>query len=434
MRNMKKVNCLSQHSTTKHASTSQNVPNPLRNSTWNEAGSHQYSLRKAFKECLISFTFDLIGLLAGFTFAHFLDIFMLVPWIIAIYPAILTAKGVIAGLLAGRLGTALHIGTIYPKFTGNTRAFYRLFDVIIVVNLIISLFMSLIAVLFGIFVWGVEVGNILEIMLNLIATMALGLTISLLTAYISFLSFKFGWDPDVVVYPIMSSTADSIITVYYALTITMFFLMGSIGRAAVIAISTLYLVISVFISMRNIHDAEFVKSIKEILLTLLIIAFIVNIAGTFLKRISAVIEERREVYIIYPPLIDMVGDVGSVIGATATTKLALGLINPSFKDLKKLKEHISASWLSSLIIFTAISVISLGLNGVLELSSLSWLISVLFIVDVIAVPLIFLISYLVSILTFKRGFDPDNFVIPIESSLADSIATLSLFFALLLIK
>lgn len=403
------------------------------NPACNKAAPHQYSFCKTFKECLTSFTFDLIGLSAGFIFAHFLGIFTLAPWTIATYPAILTAKGIIVGLLAGRLGTALHLGTIYPRFIGNTRAFYRLFDVIIVVNLLTSLFMSTVAIFFGIFLWGVRIGEIFEIVLNVIATMALGLTISLLTAYISFFSFKFGWDPDVVVYPIMSSTADSIITAYYALIIAMFFLLGNEGRASVIAINVLYLIISAFVVIRDVHDTEFIKSIKEILLTLVVIAFIVNITGTFLKGISAVIEERKEVYIAYPPLIDMIGDAGSVIGATATTKLALGLINPSLRDLRRLKEHISASWLSSIIILTVVSIVSLAISGIFELSCFAWLTLVLLMVDAVAIPLIFFISYLISILTFRRGFDPDNFVIPIESSLADSIATLSLFFVLFLI-
>lgn len=405
----------------------------LEPSAQNEASSPQYSFHKAFRECLTSFTFDLIGLLAGFIFVCFLGVFVLAPWIIAVYPAILTAKGVIAGLLAGKLGTALHIGTIYPRFTGNTRTFYRLFDVIMVVNLITSLFMSSIAIVFGIFFWGVKANNIIEIMLNVITTMALGLTISLLTACISFFSFKFGWDPDVVVYPVMSSVADSIITIYYALTVSIFFLLGNMGKIVVSTISVLYLVISAFTVLRNIRDKEFLRNIKETLLTLLIVAFIVNITGTSLKRISAIIEERREVYTVYPSLIDMIGDVGSVVGATATTRLALGLINPSLKDLKRLREHISASWLSSLIIFTIVSVVSLTLNGLLNPPRFIWFTSVLLIVDAIAVPLILFISYMVSILTFKKGFDPDNFVIPIESSLADSVATLSLLLALLLI-
>jgi len=411
-----------------------NKSNSPENLVQNGSNPSNNSFPKIFKECLTSFSFDFIGLLAGFIFAFFLDIFMLSSWIIAIYPAILTAKGVIAGNLAGRLGTSLHVGTIYPRFTENTKAFYNLFDTIVVVSLIVSLSMSSIAMVFGLLFWGVRVGNFIEIILNVTATMALGLTISLLTVYLSFLSFKFGWDPDIVVYPIMSSTADVIITIYYALIISAFFLFGGLGRAAVVVISIFYLVYVALIALRNIHNEEFIKSLKEILLTLIIVAFIVNITGTLLGRISAVIEKRREIYMVYPALIDMVGDVGSVIGSTATTRLALGLIKPSFKDLRKLKEHIIGSWLSSLIIFAALSAISLALNALLTPQYFIQFSSILMMVNIIAVPLIFLISYLISILTFKKGFDPDNFVIPIESSFADSIATLSLFLVLLLIS
>jgi len=40
---------------------------------------------------------------------------------------------------------------------------------------------------------------------------------------------------------------------------------------------------------------------------------------------------------------------------------------------------------------------------------------------------------MVAVLTFQRGLDPDNFVIPIESSLADGITTISLLAALFLV-
>jgi cation transporter-like permease len=54
--------------------------------------------------------------------------------------------------------------------------------------------------------------------------------------------------------------------------------------------------------------------------------------------------------------------------------------------------------------------------------------------NVIAVSAIVLISYAVAILTFKKGLDPDNFVIPIESSLADSITSIALLVALFLVN
>ncbi len=394
--------------------------------------SSQDSFFKTFRECLLSFSFDIAGLLAGVILASQTNIFSFSPWIIIVYPAILSARGMIGGIFTGRLSTALHVGIIYPKFIGNTKAFHKLFEAIIVTTLMTSLFMSLTAIVFGFLLWGISITDFLSLVLFLMGTMALGLTISLITIIVSFVSFKRGLDPDVVVYPIMSTTADIMITVFYVITATLFFLFGEIGRNVIVVIDASYLILSSFILLRNIHNREFINDIKEVLLTLIIVAFIVNFTGTFLGKISAIVKNRREVYTIYPALIDTIGDVGSVVGSVVTTRLALGFLNPSLIAIGRIKRQILGSWLASIIIFISLSFLSLLLNGVLEASFLISFTYILLITNVIAIPIIVIISYTISILAFKGGFDPDNFVIPIESSLADNVTTIALFVAILL--
>jgi cation transporter-like permease len=46
---------------------------------------------------------------------------------------------------------------------------------------------------------------------------------------------------------------------------------------------------------------------------------------------------------------------------------------------------------------------------------------------------IVLLTYSISILTFKRGLDPDNFVIPVESSFADVITSIALLVSIILL-
>jgi cation transporter-like permease len=57
----------------------------------------------------------------------------------------------------------------------------------------------------------------------------------------------------------------------------------------------------------------------------------------------------------------------------------------------------------------------------------------LFTVNVLAAILIIIVSYSVAIITYQKGLDPDNFEIPIESSLADTLTTVSLLVALTLL-
>ena len=384
------------------------------------------------KETSIAYVFDIGGLLAGFMVASQLGIFLVSPWAIAVYPAIVSAKGVIGGLLSGRLSTALHLGTIHPRFFKNTPRFYRLFEALIVITLATSVAMSSIAIVFGTLFWGITFADFPAILSVVMATMAIGLLLSLITIKVSFVSFKRGLDPDIVVYPIMSTVADIFITLFYIGVISLFFA-GYLGSWVIAAIALAFGFLVFYILPKNMHEVNFIKTIKESMTTLLIVAFVVNVTGTVLKQISYFVAERKEVFTVYPALIDTIGDVGSVVGSTATTKLALGLLTPSLASMRNHAKNIFSAWSASLMVFVILAILSLAINGVFSLPSFLSLISALLIANVIAVTAIVLLSYSISILTFKKGLDPDNFVIPIESSFADSITTIALLVALLLI-
>lgn len=163
-------------------------------------------------------------------------------------------------------------------------------------------------------------------------------------------------------------------------------------------------------------------------------AFIVNSTGTILKGIGEMVGSRLEIYTVYPALIDTVGDVGSVVGSTATTRLFLGFLEPSLSSMRNHAKRIFSTWAASITMFFSYAFLSLLIQGILTLPEFLKLATILILTNIIAVPLIVVISYLSAILTFKRGLDPDNFVIPIETSLADSITSITLFISLLLIE
>jgi len=386
----------------------------------------------ALKETMLAYFFDLGGLFAGFMVASQLGVFKMAPWAIALYPAIVSAKGVIGGLLSGRLGTALHLGTMYPMFFRNTKSFYKLLEALVVITLVTSVAMSSVSILFGTLFWGITFADFPAILSVVVSTMAIGLSLSLVTTKVAFVSFKKGLDPDIIVYPVMSTIADIFITLCYVVVLNLFFSFA-FGNWLLIAIVLFHLLLIVYIIPKNIHEPEFIKTIKESLVTMMIVAVIVNITGTILRGISDFVADRKEIYTVYPALIDMVGDVGSVVGSTATTKLALGLLAPSFSSIRNHARNILSAWAASIIMFVVLAISALSIHGILTLPAFLRLTPVLLIANVIAIAAIVLLSYGVSILTFKKGLDPDNFVIPIESSFADSIMSLALLSALLLI-
>ena len=385
-----------------------------------------------FKETTIAYSFDIAGLIAGFLISYQLNVFRLAPWTFALYPALISIR-IINGLLSGRLSTALHLGTIYPRFSRNTKSFHELVHAVIVLTLATSLAVSLISLFFGYLLLGITVAEFPAIVSVMVSTLAIGLLFSSVTIKVAFVSFKRGLDPDIVVYPIISTTAIIFVTLCYIGVLNLFFFLPFFGRLAILSIGLAHVFLVLYLVFQDKQEPEFLKTIRESFIMLIFVAVILTLTGTVFKGISNAAENRKEIYTIYPALIDMVSDVGSVVGSTANTKLALGLLTPSMSSIKNHTKNITSAWTASLLISTILALISLAINRVFSLSSVLNFVLIIWVSNIIAVIAIVLLSYAIAILTFRRGLNPDNFVIPIETSLAIIVTSTALLLALFLI-
>ena len=392
------------------------------------AGSSSFS--KSLRETFAAYAFDLGGIVAGFIVAYQLGIFRSAPWTIAMYPAVLGAKGVIEGLLSGRLSTALHLGTVHPRFSGNTKSFYNLIEASIVLTLATSVAMSAISIVFGQLFWGITFADFPSILAVMVATMTLGLFLLVVTVKVAFISFTRGLDPDVMVYPILSTAASIFITFCYVVILNLFFNFNQLGVGIVVFLGVANLLFVIYIFPRNLRDREFIKTIQESLAALMIVAVIVNVTGTILRGIDRFAYRQIEFYTVYPALIGIVSDVGSVVGSTATTKLALGMLKPKLSSIGNHARSILSAWAASLLMFIILAFLALVIHGSFTLAAFYGHLVTLVIANLVAVTLIVLLSFAISILTFQKGLDPGNFVIPIENAFAASITSIALLLAL----
>jgi mgtE-like transporter len=382
-----------------------------------------------YKQSLLALSFNFGAMFAGALLTIYFDILSQEPWSLAVYPGILSMRGVIGGLFSGRLSTSLHVGTIKASFSKNTGDFYLMWRTLFVQTIESSIILGSTASLFGVLFWGTTVQDSATIISVVTASIALSIVIiSPITIAISILSFRRGLNPDIIVYPIISTIADVFVTVCYIFILSIRSSLSQSGYFFMTFLNSIFLVLALYIFFHDFDKKDFIKTLRESLLTLVLVAFIVNITGSFLSRIKFV-ETRHEIYIVYPAIIDTMGSVGAIVGSTATTKLALGTLTSSFTSIKRHSNEIISTWIASLMMFTLYSLSSLVLQG-----SLHRFLTVLYITNLLATSCMIIISYTIGIATYRRGLDPDNFVIPIVSSLADTITTLALFFSLNLIS
>lgn len=361
--------------------------------------------------------------------AYSLGVFDRIPWALVIYPGILSMRGAIGGLYSGRLSTALHLGTIKPRILGNTEESYVLFNTVNTLTLVSALFMGSLGSLVGVIVTGTPPQEFFLILSVIIASMGLSIVaISPLTFWVSVVSFKRGLDPDVLVYPIMSTVADLIITgLYVGVLYIVAYTPGSL--LILTGINIVFISAVLFTVSKIYQNREFIRTVREFMLTLIIVTIIVNITGTALNSIVKKIGERPEILMIYPALIDTVGDVGSIIGSTATTKMALGMMKTEAKAIISHLLEITSAWTASFIMFILFAVTSSLVYGVGRFPA--------FLLEVCAtnlmvVPIIVVISFATALVARGRGLDPDNFIIPIETSISDGLTTIGLLVAITL--
>ncbi len=392
-------------------------------------------LKASLGQSLLSLSFDIVGLLTGALLVLYLGILSIndAPWALFLFPGILSVRGAVGGLFSGHLGTRLHLGTIKAGFTQNTGDFQNLLRVVITLTLVSGVAVGAGTWIFGLFLWNATLIDFFQLLIVITATMALSVVfVSPLTMVFSFLSFRRGLDPDIIVYPVTSPVSDIINTLCYVLSLILFFMFGSIGRYLILLLDIIFIVFVVYILIKNLNETKFVEIIKEFLLTLVFVTIIVNITGSLLNRVGGMADGQK-IYSVYPAIIATIGGVGAIIGSTATTKLALGLIKPSFSSLKQHLNEIAGAWLASIVMFTIYGVVSSVMSGAETLGEMMMFTGQLLTANILAVSLMVFVAYAVAIFTFRRGWNPDNFVIPIESSLADTITTAAVLVALAII-
>jgi mgtE-like transporter len=388
-----------------------------------------------FKQTIVAYLFDIAGLIAGFLIAYQLDVFKHYPWALALYPALISTR-IINGLLSGHLSTALHLGTINPQFLGNTKTFHKLIQAIIVLTLITSLTVSVISLFFGYLILGLKITDFPAILSVMVSTLALGLVFSLVTIKVAFVSFKRGLDPDIVVYPVIATLASVFITLCYVGVLRLMYVLPGVLIIVAIGLAHVFLVLYLVSIDRN--DPEFLRTVRESLLMMMLVAVIVTLTGTIFGGLTK-FTQKEIVTIVpalltaYPALINNISNVGSVVGSTANTKLALGLLRPTFSSIKNHAKNITSAWLASFLIFVILALSSLAINRVSTLPGIINVVAIIGVSNVIAVVGIVIVSYGIAILTFRRGLNPENFVIPLETSFATIITSTALLVTLLLL-
>lgn len=169
--------------------------------------------------------------------------------------------------------------------------------------------------------------------------------------------------------------------------------------------------------------------IRQALLVLLFCGLIDLFPGYFLGQFEYLLEKVPGLLLILPPTVGLRGNIFGALAARLGSKLHLGTIEPRFRNNKELRTQLSSATVQLLFLSVLIPATAEIVGRVfgLEVADFQTLLFISVSAAILSGLLMFIITFGITFISFKKGWDPDNVSAPIVASAGD-IFTIPILF------
>ena len=373
-------------------------------------------IKESLPALLIAIVADSI---AGYIMNLSIGVFLAVPGLLMMIPALIDMRGNVYGAFISRLSSALHLGEVenlrdkrIKIEIGTTKSLA--YSAALIIGTVVGIYISF------------TTGNYFFILLLpgiiLITHLFTASILTPLTAYIGVKTFQKGWNPDNMGVPLISSIGD-MVSVIFIIFVAVLFLHISNFPFAVTTIIILTLIYVVLLIRKSLKEETGKKIYLQSMPILVVIAFLELITGSMWENNKIAI-----ILLVVPVVNETLGNIGSIFSSRLSSFIYLGFVEPKVIPRGK---HFSREILSlialTIIVYSIISPLILFLTWDIRAIEMVWLSAFL------AIFILILIAYYLTLGSLKAKLDPDNVVVPVITTLADIIGTASLLFAYFLI-
>lgn len=155
---------------------------------------------------LVLVTLALLGFVGGGFLEGVKEKFANLPGLIVMVPPLIDLRGNIGSALGSRLGTALHLGLIKPRWEAS-----KVLKVNVVATLLLSILLSFAVGVFSYLVChlaNIEASLAFLVFAAVFTGAVSGAVIVFTTIFVAVESYRRGWDPDNVTGPVMTTIGD----------------------------------------------------------------------------------------------------------------------------------------------------------------------------------------------------------------------------------
>ena len=356
------------------------------------------------------------------------------PGLMVIIPGAIGMRGNIFGSFGSRLSTHLHIGTLSPEFKRSDILTENITSSIIL-TMVLSVLLGIIAKAVCIIFNFPSISLFDFVLISFIAGLISSIVMLPITMFISLKSFENGWDPDNITTPLIAAFGDffTLPAIVAAIYVVQFVSIEPIVEKilfALVIIST-----EVALAAGYTSDKEIRNIVRQSTPVLFVCSILGTLAGGILNGSITTLLKSQTLLTLVPLFSGESGGLVSVLSARLSSGLHSGLIDADLKPGKVTLENFSIVIFLSLIMFPIIGFLAEASTTVLGNAGVNYLNAILIslIAGMIVVGVMLLIVFYISTISYRKGLDPDNIVIPLSTSLTDSISTLVLVVVSLII-
>lgn len=365
------------------------------------------------------------GLVAGIVLGSITGTLLELPGLIVLVPAAVGLRGNVFGALASRLSTMAQLGDLRFSRKLSTSVGQNLASAAIL-SIFCSFSLAAIAKITS-EAFGIE--NAISLLdffaISIIGGLIPTFLVMIVTIFLAKACVRKQWDLDNVGAPIITATSDmvTIPSLVFATLIVKFDLVTIITASL-----ASFFAIGIFVYGLLARHLIMNRIIKESLSILMLGGSISILAGLTVQGKIDSFSDFPILIVLIPPLLSINGAIGSILSARVSTKLHLGTIRADRFGFSNVSEDITISYLLSIPIFLILGIFCSIYSNVGHLQGPGWLltIGISLIAGVIATTLSNFVGYLAAVMTYRFGFDPDNFAVPTVTSVSDLIGAVVL--------
>jgi len=171
-------------------------------------------------------------------------------------------------------------------------------------------------------------------------------------------------------------------------------------------------------------------------LSILILCAVIEIAaGNLLEGMKERLTVTLPALIfVIPPLLDLRGNVNGALASRLGTALHTGVIEPKLSMSAELRVNVMSSLILSLLASATIGALSIGIGALMGKSvHVFALMTIAVVAGVVSGIILAAVTVVVSIVSYVRGWDPDNVTAPLMATIGDFLTMVSVFLVAILV-